>query len=171
VNARDLAVFKREGAAGLERLAQEKKARSRRPAKVRAPGVTKELREAAEAAFYAVERGLAFARAGRVVDERGNVKRPARCEVHTNGQRCSLEGVDPDHVLGGAYKSDCEALGAEGLEIMCRVHHDMKTANSPSRFLWLDQAKEHAIRIGAKRLLQLVEKAIARHEAKHGDKP
>lgn len=83
------------------------------------------------------------------------------------GKRCTAEGIDPDHALGGAYRSECERLGAEGLIVACRQHHDQKHANTPTRRYWLGQLLGHGLRIRSRRLLALVEKAIARDEARN----
>jgi hypothetical protein len=113
--------------------------------------------------------------AGFVEDERYTAAKGAafkrardRCEVYVGYFRCAHDGTDPDHVLGGASRKDCERLGSEGLQVMCRGHHDLKTANSPTGRYWLEQAKAHALRIGARRLLPMVERALAKYDAKHG---
>jgi len=98
------------------------------------------------------------------------VRSAGRCEWHTDGRRCTETGCDPHHVLGGAYRKECERLGVEGLEVLCRQHHDQATLNLPTRAAVLAQAKEFAIRIGGRRLLAMVERAMARDQAKHGGK-
>jgi hypothetical protein len=163
----ELTVYEREGAAGLARLADRQlAARKQHDKRVKvkaAPRVKAEATaEAGKAAFYDYARALAFDRAG----ERD--REPARCEVVEGSWRCPMNGVDPDHVVGGSHRKDSERLGAEGLMVLCRTHHDLKHANSPTRAFWLDQAKAHALRHGFRDLLALVEKAMARHEAKHG---
>jgi len=110
---------------------------------------------------YAIARVDAFSRASVGVPG-------TTCEVYERAVRCTSNGVDPDHVLGGASRKECERLGAEGLQVMCRHHHDIKTVNSPTGRYWLEQAKAHALRIGARRLLPLVERALAKYDAKHG---
>jgi hypothetical protein len=147
----------------IAKKAKKDRSSRRRDRTTRATGRTKEDRVAEAAELYAYDRGQAFARAGRTQAD------PARCEFHyDNGIRCPDFGDDPDHVLGGASRSDSERLGAEGLMILCRQHHDMKHASTPTRGYWLDQAEAHALRIGAKRLLPLIHKARAKYAAKHG---
>lgn len=129
---------------------------SRSTRNVRAPGKTREERRVESDAAYDLSKLSAWNRSG------------GRCEYDTgSGVRCDLTGEDTDHALGGAYRKECERLGAEGLIVACRCHHQMKHANLPTHRYWLDEAKVHAIRIGGRRLLALVEKALARDEARH----
>jgi hypothetical protein len=160
----ELVVYEREGAAGLARLADRqlaaRKQHDKRVSVKAAPRVkAKAAAEAQDAAFYAQAKREAAARATRG----GSV----RCEWIglVSGTRCTALADDPDHVLGGRFRKECEALGAEGLQCLCRGHHDYK--HGPDRQGALDQAKEHALRHGYRRLLRLVEQAIARYEAKH----
>jgi hypothetical protein len=125
----------------------------------RAPGKTKEDRIAKAYEFYKVERAKAFLRSE---DPAGK----PRCEEFTDGKRCCETGTDPDHALEGASRKECERLGAEGLIVRCRTHHDLKTANVPTRGYHLANMKEHAIRYGYKRLLALLDKAIAKYAGK-----
>lgn len=149
-----------EGRAYLAAKKAAKSARSRRLAPRKAPGrEAKEAKDARDAAFYErAKRGAAW---------RATSHGFVRCEVVDRGVRCGFAAVDPDHVLGGAYRNDSERLGDEGLMCLCRAHHDMKHANTPSRAFWLDQARDHAEGHDLPRLLALVEKARARYEAKH----
>lgn len=168
--APDLADMARRAKAILAKRDEER--RHKAPAKVIAlPGKSKEQRDETRLLKYQAAKRVAAERAGArfVSDGVGSalVVQPPRCEEYTNGKRCTEEGVDPDHVLGGAYRQECERLGSDGLMIRCRAHHEQKHANLPSRAYQLNQAKEHAIRIGSRSLLALVEKAIARNEMKH----
>jgi hypothetical protein len=164
----ELVVYEREGAAGLARLADRQlAARKQHDKRVKvkaAPRVkAKADAKAQDAAFYGRAKREA---ANRAAYRDGYV----RCEWHTDlggiDVRCPSEANDPDHVIGGRFRKDCEALGAEGLECLCRTHHDVK--HGPGRGGALEQAKAHALRHGYRRLLRLIEQAIARHEAKHG---
>jgi hypothetical protein len=127
----------------------------------------KEAKEAEALAFYEEAKRGAAARA----TETSNEHLGPRCELVAvvNGQevRCPANGIDPDHILGGAMRKECERLGAEGLMCMCRYHHDAKHANTPTRAVWLDVAERHALRHGYRRLLSLISKARARYECKH----
>lgn len=147
-----------------DRQLAAKSAARRRTAPRRAPG--REARERAEerdAAFYErAKRGAAW---------RATSHGFVRCEVVERGIRCGFAAVDPDHVIGGAYRKDSERLGDEGLMCLCRAHHDMKHANTPSRAFWLDQAAGHAEGHDLPRLIALVAKARARYEAKHPSPP
>ncbi len=148
-------------------LAAKAEARRRTAPKRAASSATKERGEQAASQFYEAAKAKAADRSRCPAwPEKG-----PRCEVVAvvNGQevRCPCDGVDPDHVLGGAMRKECERLGAEGLMVMCRFHHDSKHANTPSRAVWLDLAKTFALRHGYRRLLSLVARARAKYEAKH----
>jgi hypothetical protein len=125
----------------------------------------KAQRKATAAVLYAKAKRQAATRTMEVSNEHLG----PRCEFVAIGSpgRCFSGAQDPDHVIGGAYRKECERLGAEGLMYLCRQHHDAKHANTPTRGYWLDVAAEHAQRHGFARLARLVEKARARHEAKH----
>jgi hypothetical protein len=118
------------------------------------PGRSREERRAEEDSIEAKGKKAAKARAGGI------------CEWHTFGRRCHAEGTDADHVLGGRWKSDMEALpNGEGFMWECRFHHDIK--HGPGKPESLAVAKEHALRIGSKGLLRHVELAAARFEARN----
>lgn len=151
----------------LRRLEREAKALRREirkanpaPPKPRAPGATRAERKAGADALELAGKIAARARA------KGGELDP-RCEWYTNGSRCGCYGSDADHVLGGRWKSDMEALpNGEGFQILCRTHHDIEKHNG-AKMPALLQAEEHAIRIGSPGLLRLVKAAIARFNAKH----
>lgn len=124
----------------------------------RAPGATKEQRKLTQDEIEAAGKIAARHRA----EQDGS----PRCEWFTDGKRCTSYGTDCDHVLGGRWKSDMEALpNGEGFQVECRTHHDLK--HGPGKAGHLAQAKEHAIRIGSRGLRRHVEDAIARFNAKH----
>ena len=153
-----------EARAAAERVLAAAAARAKRVGAKAAPRRKAEKeKEEAERAFYVDARSSAFARSG--------VAGIPHCEaVHLlDGQevRCDHLGGDSDHILSGAMRAECGRLGAEGLMILCRTHHDLKHASSPTREFWLDQAEAHALRHGYKRLLGLVRKARAKYEGKH----
>jgi hypothetical protein len=161
--APDLSDMARRAKAILAKRDQERrdaKAWKRAKPKVEVPGTSKPSRDAAKATTYDLSKRAAWERSG------------GRCEYDdAEGRRCTLDGNDPDHALCGAYRRECERLGAEGLIVACRAHHDMRHLNTPSRDYWLRQAKVHAIRIGGRRLLAMVERAAARNEMKRGGRP
>lgn len=166
---RDPSAAQRDARKVIERHARDAKARKvRRSALPGKPAVERATRNAQQAET----RETTFYEAAKLgAAERAMYQGVPRCE-HVTGtslwaRRCPEGANDPDHVIGGAYRKDCEALGAEGLECLCRGHHDLKHASSPSRLFWLDHAAEHAERHGYKRLAALVAKARARYEAKH----
>jgi hypothetical protein len=147
-----------------------KREKSRRLAPRRKPGrEAKALREAYDAGRYEEAKREAARRAMEVSNEHLG----PRCEFVAIGSpgRCMSPAQDPDHVLGGAMRKECERLGAEGLMCLCRAHHDTKHANSPSRAYWIDVAEEHALRHGFCRLLPLIRKARAKYDAKHPATP
>jgi hypothetical protein len=154
-----------EAIASLEAEIRKAKASSRALPRVKAPGATKEERDAADARAYARAKVEAAERAGK--DQPYGI----RCEVVTviGGQeiRCPQDGHDPHHALGGAMRKECERLGAEGLIVCCRMHHDMDHASTPTREFWLDVKEEHALRHGYRRLLALLRRARAKYEGKH----
>ena len=145
------------------RLAKDGASRKRRIAKSRPSREAKAEKRIAVDLDYARARVEAFLRSTL-----GSTHGQQQCEVYDGRIRCGSDGEDPDHVLGGSSKRDMDRLGAEGLQVMCRTHHDLKTTNTPTGRYWLEQAKAHAVRTGARRLLPLVEKALAKYEAKHG---
>jgi hypothetical protein len=141
-------------------------ARRAKPSAPTIPGKSREERRAEEDAAEAKGKAAAYARAGRTLDREGRVDRDAWCEYVDRGARCAHVGVAADHVIGGAHKGDMEGIGAEGFQILCVVHNDLKTRNAPSRSFWLDQAEEHALRVGARRLLFFIGRARAKLEGK-----
>jgi hypothetical protein len=134
--------------------------RSRKAKRGRAPGLSPA--ERAELAD-AIER-LGKAAAMKRAEDLPGVP---RCEWRTNGQRCSDYATEAHHVLGGRWKPDVEALpNGEGYMALCRTHHQLN-AHGAERLEALVQTKEHAIRVRSMKLLRLVEKALARWEARH----
>lgn len=124
-------------------------------------GPTKEDRDIERAAAWDVARALAFARAGKTETS------PARCEfIDHHGCRCRNEGTDPDHIFGGALRADTERHGAAAIQVLCRTHHDLKTANCPTRAFWLDIAEAHILRHGLKVMLPYLARARALLEGK-----
>jgi hypothetical protein len=90
-----------------------------------------------------------------------------RCEVYESGQRCLSLVSDCHHAVGGRWKRECEALpNGDGFVACCRPHHD-HLFHGPDRLGALRQAEEHALRIGSRGLMRLVDAAIQRYEAKH----
>jgi hypothetical protein len=144
-------------------LARVKASRARMaalPAKV-VPGATKAQRKLTKDESEAAGKIAARRRA----EQEGS----PRCEWFTDGVRCTAYGTDCDHVLGGRWKSDMEALpNGEGFQVECRTHHDLK--HGPGKEGHLAQAKEHAIRIGSRGLKRHIEAALARFKAKHPER-
>jgi len=128
----------------------------------RAPGPTRADRKAAEDAREALGKAAAMERSR-------DFSGIARCEVwDADGRRCLETATDADHVCGGAQKRDMERIGGEGFQAMCRRHHGLKTNNTPTARVWLEQAMEHALRIGAKKLFPFLDRAMAKYQGKHG---
>jgi hypothetical protein len=118
------------------------------------PGKTRAERRAEADAIEAKGKAAARVRSGGI------------CEWHTDGTRCAAPATDGDHVLGGQWKRDMEALpNGEGFMDLCRFHHEDK--HGPGKPESLAVAREHALRIGARGLLRHVEAAVRRYEAKH----
>lgn len=130
------------------------------------PGPSRKAKRDEAEAVESAAKGDAFTRAGRVFGADGSVFRHARCEYRSGAICCYSTGTDADHIIGGASKRDMERLGAEGFQVFCRAHHDLKTANSPTRVFWLDVAEEHALRVGARKLLPFIARARAKLEGK-----
>ncbi len=167
MNARELAILDRGGPEALAREAKRqveerrRAAARRRPKRGLAPGRAREDRRAAEDAREGAGKVAAMKRA------RARASGLPRCEWHENGQRCGMIATDSDHVLGGVHKREMEALpNGDGFMALCAPHHRI-TKHGPDRAGALAQAKEHAIRLGARGLLRFVEAAIRRYEAKH----
>jgi hypothetical protein len=165
VNLADARRFKdspdpRVAAAARRRIDARRKAKAqRRKRPARAPGLSREERRAQDDARELAGKAAAMKRSE---DPPG---RP-RCEDTTAGRRCSEDGHDADHVLGGTHKKEMEALpNGEGFQVKCRTHHDLK--HGPAKRTALLEAEEHALRIGSRGLLRHVEAAIRRYEAKH----
>jgi hypothetical protein len=172
VNARELALLERHGPEALAREG-ERQAEQRRKAKLHrrtkrglAAGLSRAERRAAEDQLEAIGKADAYGRAGRKFDEAGAEIAAARCEYVCKGRLCAEPGVAADHVIGGSGKSDMEAIGADGFQILCLVHNHLKTVNSPTRAFWLDVAQEHALRVGARKLLPFIARARAKLEGK-----
>jgi hypothetical protein len=145
----------------------ERRARSRiLGRRKRAPGLSREDRAALDDAAERQAKHDAYARAGRTFHPSGEVRTLATCECVSRGVRCREPGVAADHVIGGSSKSDMERIGADGFQILCVQHNHLKTVNSPTRAFWLDEAEEHALRVGARRLLPFIARARAKLEGK-----
>lgn len=168
MNARELAMDPEQLLRERERQAEAKRRAkaARKGRAARAPGLSVEERRAEADAIESRGKAAAYHRAGRLLEADGTERLPARCEYVDRGTLCGERGIAADHVIGGAGKSDMESIGAEGFQILCLVHNHLKTVNSPSRAFWLDEAEEHAIRIGARRLLPFIARARAKLEGK-----
>jgi hypothetical protein len=137
-------------------------ARKPKPSTPVIPGKSREERRAAEDALE--EKGKAAARERSAASTVAGVR---RCEWHELGQRCGAVAAEVDHVLGGRWKKDMEALpNGEGFQDLCSPHHQV-TKHGPDRLGALHQAKEHAIRIRSRGLLRHIEDALARYHARH----
>ncbi len=168
MNARELKMNPEQLAREQARQAEQRRRAKtyRRTKRGRAPGLSREQRREEEDRLEAEGKAGAYARAGRVFDDAGTMTRGARCEYVCKGRLCAEPGFAADHVIGGAGKSDMEAIGADGFQILCVVHNHLKTVNSPSRAFWLDVAEEHALRVGARKLLPFIARARAKLEGK-----
>lgn len=146
----------REFLAAQDKAKRERRARSKALGRRgRAPGPTREERRAAADARELAGKAAARVRSG------------GRCEWHEGGRRCGDTGTERDHVLGGRWKKEMEALpNGEGLQDLCHDHHQV-VKHGPDRLGALRQAKEHAIRIRSRGPLRHVEDAIARYHARH----
>jgi hypothetical protein len=144
----------------LDRV-KEDRARMKAIQKPKVPGVSRDERRRIEDSREDAGKAAAMERAK-------DFSGLPRCEVWDGkGLRCLHTATDADHVLGGSRKPDMEQIGGEGFQSMCRAHHDLKTTNTPTGKFWLDQAMEHALRVGAKRLVPHLDRALAKYEGKH----
>lgn len=142
--------------------ASKKRIAAVRDAKPAAPGKSRAERQAEDDAREADGKAAAMKRSEDFASK-------PRCEVYDGNSRCVETATEADHVLGGSNKEDMEALpNGEGFEAMCHTHHVLKTGNVPTGLVWLKQAKDHALRVGAKRLLPFIDRALAKYEGKHG---
>jgi hypothetical protein len=167
VNARELAMGNEALLNERDRQLDARRKAKARTAPKRAERVAKKRNEEErDAAFYEKAKREAADRSRDVA-----LGGP-RCEaVDLAGRRCGGNGHDPDHVVGGAFRKDCERLGSEGLMVLCRTHHNFKHASAPSRAYWLDMGEQHALRHGYRGLYTLVARARAKYEAKHPLRP
>lgn len=91
-----------------------------------------------------------------------------RCEVVDREGRCVFTATAAHHALCGRWKSDVEALpNGEGYIATCDTHHT-GLFHGAERLASLEEAREHGLRIGSWRLVQLVDLAIVRYRMRHG---
>jgi hypothetical protein len=156
MNARELSLYRKRGASALaaeaERQLAARRSSSRRTAPKKAEGRQKKRDEQqADRRRRARVYAAVDARSGGV------------CEFVGPVLACMGDAAEHDHFWGRGKAEETP----ENVWHLCKFHHDNKTANDPSRRVWIERFRGHCYRNAFREELAKCDRALAIEEAQH----